>query len=159
VAEGRSADLVVANNVLAQVPELNDFVTGIELVLAPHGVVTVEVPHVVRLVEGLQFDTIYHEHYSYFSLTTLVALASRHGLELFDVAGRRVGTLVNDTLGAGSHSAAWNAGHLSKGLYFLRVQSSDVQDVKRFLEEAAWVVVHREANGGPAGRPKGVKRV
>ena len=85
VAEGRSADLVVANNVLAQVPELNDFVAGIELVLAPHGVVTVEVPHLVRLVEGLQFDTIYHEHYSYFSLTTLVRLFADHGLEIFDV--------------------------------------------------------------------------
>ena len=85
LAEGRSADLVVANNVLAQVPELNDFVAGIELVLAPHGVVTVEVPHVVRLVEGLQFDTIYHEHYSYFSLTTLVRLFAAHGLEIFDV--------------------------------------------------------------------------
>jgi SAM-dependent methyltransferase len=85
VAEGRSADLVVANNVLAQVPELNDFVAGIELVLAPHGVVTVEVPHVVRLVEGLQFDTIYHEHYSYFSLTTLVRLFADHGLEIFEV--------------------------------------------------------------------------
>jgi SAM-dependent methyltransferase len=85
VAEGRGADLVVANNVLAQVPELNDFVAGIELVLAPHGVVTVEVPHLVRLVEGLQFDTIYHEHYSYFSLTTLVQLFGAHGLEIFDV--------------------------------------------------------------------------
>ena len=83
--EGRCADLVVANNVLAQIPELNDFVAGIELVLAPHGVVTVEVPHVVRLVEGLQFDTIYHEHYSYFSLTTLVRLFADHGLEIFDV--------------------------------------------------------------------------
>jgi SAM-dependent methyltransferase len=85
VAEGRAADLVVANNVLAQIPELNDFVAGIEMVLAPHGVVTVEVPHVVRLVEGLQFDTIYHEHYSYFSLTTLVRLFADHGLEIFDV--------------------------------------------------------------------------
>jgi len=85
VKDGRSADLVVANNVLAQVPELNDFVAGIELVLAEHGVVTIEVPHVLELVEGLQFDTIYHEHYSYFSLTTLVRLFADHGLEIFDV--------------------------------------------------------------------------
>jgi SAM-dependent methyltransferase len=85
VEEGRRADLVVANNVLAQVPELNDFVAGIEAVLAEHGVVTVEVPHLARLVEGLQYDTIYHEHYSYFSLTTLVRLFGRHGLEVFDV--------------------------------------------------------------------------
>jgi hypothetical protein len=85
VAEYGAADLVVANNVLAQVPGLNDFVAGIEQVLAPHGVVTIEVPHVVRLVDGLQFDTIYHEHYSYFSMTTLVTLLDAHGLEIFDV--------------------------------------------------------------------------
>jgi SAM-dependent methyltransferase len=84
-AQGRRADLVVANNVLAQVPALNDFVAGIEIVLAPHGVATIEVPHLPRLVEGLQFDTIYHEHYSYFSLTTLVRLTHDHGLEIFDV--------------------------------------------------------------------------
>ncbi len=85
VADGRRADLVAANNVLAQVPELNDFVAGIELVLASHGVATIEVPHLVRLIEGLQFDTIYHEHYSYFSLTTLERLFVAHGLEIFDV--------------------------------------------------------------------------
>ena len=83
--EGRRPDLVVANNVLAQVPELNDFVAGIEIVLGPHGVATVEVPHIVRLIEGLQFDTIYHEHYSYFSFTTLARLFASHGLEVFDV--------------------------------------------------------------------------
>jgi SAM-dependent methyltransferase len=85
VADGRRPDLIAANNVLAQVPALNDFVAGIAIVLAPNGVATVEVPHLVRLVEGLQFDTIYHEHYSYFSLTTLVRLFSDHGLEVFDV--------------------------------------------------------------------------
>ena len=85
VDEGRQADLVTANNVLAQVPALNDFVAGIELLLAPHGVVTIEVPHLARLIEGLQFDTIYHEHFSYFSFFTLVRLLDVHGLEVFDV--------------------------------------------------------------------------
>ncbi len=85
VAEGRSASLVVANNVLAQVPPLNDFAAGMEILLAPGGVATVEVPHLARLIEGLQFDTIYHEHYSYFSLTTMKTLFTRHGLEIFDV--------------------------------------------------------------------------
>ena len=85
VDAGRRANLVVANNVLAQVPPLNDFVAGIEIILAPGGVATIEVPHIVRLIEGLQFDTIYHEHYSYFSLTTLVRLFGSHGLEVFDV--------------------------------------------------------------------------
>ena len=85
VDEGRRPSLIAANNVLAQVPELNDFVAGIEILLAPHGVATIEVPHLVRLIEGLQFDTIYHEHYSYFSLTALDRLFAFHGLELFDV--------------------------------------------------------------------------
>jgi SAM-dependent methyltransferase len=85
VDDGHRADLVVGNNVLAQVPGLKDFVAGIEIVLGPHGVATIEVPHIVRLIEGLQFDTIYHEHYSYFSLTTLVRLFASHGLDVFDV--------------------------------------------------------------------------
>jgi SAM-dependent methyltransferase len=82
---GRRADLLVANNVLAHVPDVNDFVRGIATVLAPGGVATIEVPHLVRLIEGLQFDTIYHEHYSYFSFGTLVKLFARHGLQIFDV--------------------------------------------------------------------------
>ena len=70
VAEGRRADLLAANNVMAHVPDLNDFVGGMAPLLAPEGVVTVEVPHLLRLVEDNQFDTIYHEHFSYFSLLT-----------------------------------------------------------------------------------------
>jgi SAM-dependent methyltransferase len=83
--EGRRADLLVANNVMAHVPDLNDFVAGIEMVLAPAGVATIEVPHLVRLVEGNQFDTIYHEHFSYFSLLTASRVLAAHGLEVFDV--------------------------------------------------------------------------
>jgi SAM-dependent methyltransferase len=84
-AEGRRADLLVANNVLAQVPDLNDFVAGMRLLLAPGGVVTIEVPHLLRLLDRNQFDTIYHEHYSYFSLGTLQRILSAHGLTIFDV--------------------------------------------------------------------------
>jgi SAM-dependent methyltransferase len=84
-ADGRSADLLVANNVMAHVPDLNDFVGGIEMVLAPGGVATIEVPHLLRLVESNQFDTIYHEHFSYFSLLTARKVLAAHGLELFDV--------------------------------------------------------------------------
>jgi SAM-dependent methyltransferase len=83
--EGRRADLVVANNVLAQVPDLNSFVAGIAQLLKPDGVVTVEFPHLVRLMEGNQFDTIYHEHFSYFSFGTAMRIFARHGLTLFDV--------------------------------------------------------------------------
>ena len=84
-AEGRAADLVVGNNVLAQVPDLNDFVAGIATLLKPEGVVTLEFPHLARLIAGNQFDTIYHEHFSYFSLASVEFLFAAHGLRLFDV--------------------------------------------------------------------------
>ena len=85
VAEGRSADLIIGNNVLAQVPQLNDFVGGMARLLKPEGVITLEFPHLRRLMEQTQFDTIYHEHFSYFSLVTIERLVSRHGLKLVDV--------------------------------------------------------------------------
>jgi SAM-dependent methyltransferase len=82
---GEQADLLVGNNVLAQVPDLNDFVAGMKIVLKPHGVITMEFPHVVRLIESNQFDTIYHEHFSYFSFVTVERVFAAHGLTLFDV--------------------------------------------------------------------------
>jgi SAM-dependent methyltransferase len=85
VAEGRQADLVLGNNVLAQVPNVNDFVAGIKILLAPHGVVTIEFPHLMKLMEENQFDTIYHEHFFYFSLITAERIFAAHGLTLFDV--------------------------------------------------------------------------
>ncbi len=85
VGEGRMADLIVGNNVLAQVPDLNDFVAGMRLLLKREGVITLEFPHLERLMEGNQFDTIYHEHFSYFSLTTVEKMAARHDLKLIDV--------------------------------------------------------------------------
>jgi SAM-dependent methyltransferase len=84
VADGRRADLIIANNVLAQVPDLNDFVGGIQVLLAPAGVLTLEFPHVMQLIEQNQFDTIYHEHFGYFSVLTTRAILRHHGLELFD---------------------------------------------------------------------------
>lgn len=84
-SEGKQADLVIGNNVLAQVPDLNDFTAGMAHLLAPQGVITLEFPHLERLIDENQFDTIYHEHFSYFSLVTIDRLARRHGLKLFDV--------------------------------------------------------------------------
>ena len=84
-AEGHAADLVIGNNVLAQVPDLNDFVAGIAALLKPAGVVTLEFPHLARLIAGNQFDTIYHEHFSYFSLAAVEHLFASHGLRIFDV--------------------------------------------------------------------------
>jgi SAM-dependent methyltransferase len=83
--EGRQADLVAGKNVLAQVADVNDFVAGLRLLLKPRGTITIEFPHLMRLVEENQFDTIYHEHFSYFSFLTADALFARHGLRVFDV--------------------------------------------------------------------------
>ncbi len=82
--EGR-ADLVLGNNVFAHVPDLNDFVAGLKILLAPQGVITLEFPHLLTLLEGNQFDTIYHEHFSYFSFATAERALAAHGLTLFDV--------------------------------------------------------------------------
>jgi SAM-dependent methyltransferase len=84
-ASGHAADLLLGNNVLAHVPDLNDFVAGLAILLEPGGVLTMEFPHLVRLVQENQFDTIYHEHFSYFSLVAVERVFARHGLALFDV--------------------------------------------------------------------------
>lgn len=84
-SEGRGADLLVANNVLAHVPDLNDFVSGLAAALAPSGVLSIEVPHLLELLDKVQFDTIYHEHFSYFSLHTTERVLEAHGLTVFDV--------------------------------------------------------------------------
>lgn len=83
--EGRQADLLLGNNVLAHVPDINDFVGGMKILLKPHGVITMEFPHLVRLIEENQFDTIYHEHFSYLSFTTVERVFAAQGLTLFDV--------------------------------------------------------------------------
>lgn len=85
IAEGVRADLIIGNNVLAHVPALNDFVEGLRVLLGPRGVVTMEFPHLLRLIEESQFDTIYHEHFSYFSLLTVNQVFARHRLVIFDI--------------------------------------------------------------------------
>jgi 2-polyprenyl-3-methyl-5-hydroxy-6-metoxy-1,4-benzoquinol methylase len=84
-AGGKGADLLIGNNVLAQVPDLNDFVKGMSIVLKPEGIITMEFPHLVKLVEENQYDTIYHEHFSYFSLVAVEKIFAHHGLTIFDV--------------------------------------------------------------------------
>ncbi len=85
VASSRQADLIIGNNVLAHVPALNDFVEGLSILLAPQGRITMEFPHLLQLMQHNQFDTIYHEHFSYFSFLTVSKVFERHGLRLFDV--------------------------------------------------------------------------
>jgi SAM-dependent methyltransferase len=80
-----AADLVIGNNVLAHVPDLNDFVAGMEILVRPGGVITMEFPHLLELIQDNQFDTVYHEHFSYFSFLTAERIFARHGLRLFDV--------------------------------------------------------------------------
>jgi SAM-dependent methyltransferase len=82
---GKSADLLIGNNVLAHVPDLNDFVQGLKMLLKPQGTITMEFPHLLRLIEGVQFDTIYHEHFSYLSLKTVQEIFNIHGLTIYDV--------------------------------------------------------------------------
>lgn len=84
-AEGKTADLMVANNVLAHVPDLNNFVAGFSALLKPSGVATFEFPHLLNLITQNQFDTIYHEHFSYLSLTAVTTIFAKHGLDIFDV--------------------------------------------------------------------------
>ncbi len=83
--ENKRADLIVGNNVLAHVPDLTDFVQGLSILLKPAGVISLEFPHILQLIKHLQFDTIYHEHFSYFSLFTLTKVFEKFGLEIFDV--------------------------------------------------------------------------
>ncbi len=85
LARRRQADLIIGNNVLAHVPLLNDFVSGISRLLKPTGHVTIEFPHLLELIEHVEFDTIYHEHYSYISLFAIEQVFSRHGLRIYDV--------------------------------------------------------------------------
>lgn len=85
VGEGVQADLLIGNNVLAHVPDLNDFVRGLKVLLAPQGTITIEFPHLMRLMSENQFDTIYHEHFSYFSFLAVEKIFRHHGLVFFDV--------------------------------------------------------------------------
>jgi SAM-dependent methyltransferase len=103
--DGVSADLVVANNVLAHVPDLHDFVAGLALALRPEGTLVIEFPHLLRLIEGVQFDTIYHEHYSYFSLLSAERALAAHGLSVFHV----------ETLATHGGSLRLWAAHASQG--------------------------------------------
>lgn len=85
VEKGKSADLLLGNNVLAHVPDINDFVAGMKILLKPEGVITMEFPHLLKLINQNQFDTIYHEHFSYLSFSTVKTIFNHHELDLFDV--------------------------------------------------------------------------
>ena len=85
VEEGQRADLIIGNNVLAHVPDINDFAAGLKHLLKPDGIVTLEFPHLMRLIEGIQFDTVYHEHFSYLSFHTVQRILDKSGLRVWNV--------------------------------------------------------------------------
>ena len=85
IKQNKAADLVIGNNVLAHVPNLNEFVMGLKLILKPEGIITMEFPHLPKLIERNEFDTIYHEHFSYFSFYTVQKIFEKHGMKIFDV--------------------------------------------------------------------------
>jgi SAM-dependent methyltransferase len=144
---GRQADLIIGNNVLAHNPYLNDFVEGLRIVLKPGGIVTMEFPHLLQLIRGNQFDTIYHEHFSYFSFFTAKELFAAHGLEMFDVEEipTHGGSLCIYARHAadGSKPVSWRVGDLLKkerdaGLLDLETYScfsENVRSTKRNLLE------------------------
>jgi SAM-dependent methyltransferase len=153
VAQGRQADLMVANNVLAHVPDINDFARGFVLLLKPNGVASFEFPHLLQMVEQCQFDTAYHEHYSYLSLHAVTAVFAANGLTVFDVeelpthgGSLRVFAQRSDS-GAYPHGPAITdvldrekaAGLLSTGLYadFMLQPARIVRELLSFLINAA----------------------
>ncbi len=130
VRGGKQADLIIGNNVLAHVPDLNGFVRGLKILLHPNGVITLEFPSLIRLMEENQFDTIYHEHFSYFSLVAVEKVLARHGLTVFDAEElpthggslriyachqddltKRVGTRVRELLTREKNAGFLNLGH------------------------------------------------
>ena len=130
---GRQADLLLGNNVLAHVPDINDFVAGLEIALKPEGVITMEFPHLLRLIDGVQFDTIYHEHFSYFSLTAVQSIFAAHDLTVFDVEelSTHGGSL---RIFAAHHGAARATVNPNIDRLLAREKAVGLTDVSRFEE-------------------------
>ena len=149
--DGRKADLLVGNNVLPHVPDINDFVGGMKILLKPQGVITMEFPHLVRLIEGNQFDTIYHEHFSYLSFTTTEQIFAAHDLKLFDVeeltthggslrifachANDQSKQVSSSVLELRSSEAAWGIKKMERYQAFARKVEATKRNILHFLIE------------------------
>jgi len=131
LATGRRADLLLGNNVLAHVPDLNDFVAGMKILLAEDGVLTMEFPHLLRLMAENQFDTIYHEHFSYFSFNTVRRVFGAHGLRLWDV--EELTTHGGSLRIYGCHAEADRADTESVGELLGRERASGLEDLDTYL--------------------------
>ncbi len=150
--KGYQADLLLGNNVLAHVPDINDFVAGMKLLLKPEGVITMEFPHLIRLIEENQFDTIYHEHFSYLSFTTVEAIFEARGLRLFDVEehtthggslrifachAENTSRAVSEAVGnLRTHEANWGIDRLDRYLKFTDQVEATKRGILRFLIDA-----------------------
>jgi 2-polyprenyl-3-methyl-5-hydroxy-6-metoxy-1,4-benzoquinol methylase len=138
VADGKQADLLIGNNVFAQVPDLNDFVKGMKILLKPQGVITLEFPHLMRLMEENQFDTIYHEHFSYFSFTTTVKILAAHGLTVFDVEELATHGGSLRVYGRHAEDSSQAVGERVREMFF-REASSGFNDLQRYASFAEQV--------------------
>jgi SAM-dependent methyltransferase len=138
VAERGQADLVLGANVLAQVPDLNDFIAGVSVLLAADGTTTFEFPHLARLLEGMQYDTIYHEHYSYFSLTTIQKVFAAHGLAVVDV--EELPSHGGSLRVYGAHAEATREPTAAVGELLEREESAGLLEPDRYKRFAADVV-------------------
>jgi hypothetical protein len=159
-AQGQAADLMVANNVLAHVPDINDFVSGFAVLLKLQGVATFEFPHLLQLVQQCQFDTLYHEHFSYLSLTVVGRIFAANGLTVFDVQelpthGGSLRVFARRTDGSAGHQhepvhqrvaqmlALENAAGVSKAVFYQDFQSQ----VLRIKRDLLWFLLDAQAKG------------
>jgi len=142
--EGKQADLIIGNNVYAHVPDINDFTVGLKVALKPSGTITLEFPHLMRLIEDVQFDTVYHEHYSYLSLFTVDRIFEAAGLRIFDVEElfthggslRVYGCHADDprpSEDSVSALLAWEEGHGLRALTTYRAFQAKADEVKNNL--------------------------
>jgi SAM-dependent methyltransferase len=153
--EGMAADLIIGNNVYAHVPDINDFTAGIKAALKPGGVITLEFPHLLRMIEGTQFDTAYHEHFSYLSLYTVGRLFERAGLRIFDVEElpthggslRVFGCHADDAREASATTAKLLAGEAAMGLRSLAVYQKFQARADRIKDDLLAFLIEQKRRG------------
>jgi hypothetical protein len=142
-SEARAASLVVANNVVAQVPDLNDFVAGVKILLSEKGTATFEFPHLLRLLEGVQYDTIYHEHFSYFSFSTFTDVLRAHGLAPYDV--QELSTHGGSLRVFAQHSAGPHKPSAAVGSLLAREEADGLRGTTRYARFAGDVAESKRA--------------
>lgn len=153
--EGRQADLIAGNNVYAHVPDINDFTAGLKAALKPGGTITLEFPHLMRLIEHCQFDTVYHEHYSYLSLYTVARIFEEVGLRVFDVTElpthggslRVFGCHQNDGRGNSDSVAALLAEEERRGLRDLAIYRSFQPRAEKIKDDLLLFLIEQKRSG------------